>query len=127
MPANGSDAGTVQEIDETLSRIFLRRDTDLADRLISEDFVAITPSGVVGGKDLEMRIVERGGSGGTPVEEIDVDEVVVRVHGDSALVVSRFTYKLEGEEPKQNRSCRAYVKRDGRWLAAMAQSTPIAG
>ena len=54
-----------------------------------------------------------------------LDETVVRVYGDTAVVTGRATATgtISGEPYPRIRYTRVYVKRDGRWKVALFQQT----
>lgn len=60
---------------------------------------------------------------------LTLDDVAVRVYGDAAALTGRErqTAKYEGQDiPAQFRETQIYVRRDGCWLLADLQLSPIA-
>ena len=69
-------------------------------------------------------------AGKTTYEAFDVDDLAVRIYGETAVVTGRSTPKgrnAKGEPIRgQYRFLRVWVKRDGRWQAVAFQGTRIA-
>jgi ketosteroid isomerase-like protein len=61
------------------------------------------------------------------LEELRIDELNVRVYGDTAVVTGRTTAKTGGASPVSLalRFTDVFVRRDGRWLAVASQATRI--
>jgi ketosteroid isomerase-like protein len=68
-------------------------------------------------------------SGTRRLQSFDIDDVRVRVYGDTAVVMSRG--RLKGQRDgqafdRQARGLNVYIKRKGRWQLVDAQATRIA-
>ena len=63
-----------------------------------------------------------------PIESFTVDDVSVRVFGDSAVVTGRTTVTVGGTSPVtvKLRFTDVFIRRSGRWLAVASQATSIA-
>ena len=68
--------------------------------------------------------------GQSPYDAYDVDDMKIRVYGDTAVVTARTTPKGRDSKGKpitgQYRYLRVWAKRDGQWRAVAFQGTRIA-
>lgn len=116
----------VKKLDTERVQALLRSDTTTLERIISDDYTNTNNSGQVLTKAQLMAEVK---SGDLKYETIDIDDVQVRVYGDTAVFTGRATVKgaRKGEDISgQNRLTRVYVKQQGRWQLVAQQSTRIA-
>jgi ketosteroid isomerase-like protein len=119
------NAGTVE--DEPLKRTGgwagaeLRGDATFLADVLTEDFIGIGPLGFM----LTKRDwLERHRSGDLTYTAFELDEVGVRVYGDTALVTCRQTQQATyrgASTPGQLRASLMWVKQGGRWRLAGLQ------
>jgi len=103
-----------------------RNDADAFDRLSTADYTFVNPAGKVWNKTQYLELIR---SGTLKVESYTIDEETIRFYGNTAVVIYRSTPKgtFKGQEliTNQRRVTTIFIKRDGRWLTAGRQSTPI--
>jgi ketosteroid isomerase-like protein len=101
----------------------VQRDPQFSQRTLAEDYMAITPLGqvITKGDTIAARR-----SGQLRYESIEINDVVVRLYGNTAIVTARANVKgvdLGEEFNGAYRFTRVWVRRNGRWLAASYQAT----
>jgi len=142
-PKNNSELA-IKTLERELEAALLKGDSSTLDRILADDYIEINPQGDVR-KKADLMTVARAMSAGPRGVSIgpdtSVDELTVRLHGDSALVVGRTTiryqfmeYQTTGPQKQtqnpvtidQQRFIRTYVKTSGRWQLVAWQTTAIA-
>lgn len=101
----------------------LRRDSDFSVRILSEDYVAITPLGQVTTK---QETISARRSGQLRYEAMNITDMVVRVFGDTAIVTARAEVKghqLGEDFSGPYRYTRVWVRRNGQWQTVSYQAT----
>jgi ketosteroid isomerase-like protein len=126
----------VRELEAQLSRAVVRGDRSLYERVLAADFTHTSHSGKFKTRAewmAEDKVENRQGkpqAGKTTYEAFDVDDLAVRIYGETAVVTGRSTPKgrnAKGEPMRgQYRFLRVWVQRDGRWQAVAFQGTRIA-
>ncbi len=120
------EQGTIREIVEIerqTKEATLRRDADFPQRMLADDYVAISPLGQVTTK---KEAISARRSGQLRYENIDVSDMVVRLYGDTAIVTARADVKghqLGEDFSGPYRYTRVWVRRSGRWQAVSYQAT----
>jgi ketosteroid isomerase-like protein len=127
----------IRELEAQLSRAVVAGDRGLFDRVLASDFTHTSHSGQFKTRAewmAEDKVDSRQGrppAGKTTYEAFDVDDLAVRIYGETAVVTGRSIPKgrtTKGEPIRgQYRFLRVWVKRDGRWQAVAFQGTRIAG
>jgi ketosteroid isomerase-like protein len=114
---------TKMEEDRVLAGV--RKDVAVIAAVTAEDYVQIDLDGNVRDKAAALRRIE---STGIQLRSNSVDQMVVRIFGDTALVTGRSTPKgiIDGKDFPPIRYSRLYVKRKGHWQVVMFQMTRIA-
>jgi ketosteroid isomerase-like protein len=125
----------VRELEAQLSRAVVKGDRGIFDRVLASDFTHTSHSGKFKTRAewmAEDKVDSRQGkpqAGKTTYEAFDVDDLAVRIYGETAVVTGRSTPKgrtAKGEPIRgQYRFLRVWVKRDGRWQAVAFQGTRI--
>lgn len=119
---------TVQAIlqaEQAWTAAFLHLDLDTIDQLMADDYTIIQPGGVVLGKAetlASLRSEQRQWASAVS------DDHHVRVYGDTAIVIGRWTAKGVNHGVAfdyQARYTAVWVKRTGRWQMVADQSTEI--
>ena len=103
-----------------------KNDTAALERIWADDFTFTNSSGEVQTKAQRLAEIK---SGELKFESIRIDDVQVRVYGDTAVVTGRGTVKGQrrGQDlTGQSRSTSVYVKKQGRWQVVATQITRIA-
>jgi hypothetical protein len=140
-PAGREDGGErgpdreVRELEDQFTRAAVRGDRAFYERVLADDFTHTSHSGVF--KTRAQWLAEaKGGDqaeakpGTTHYEALDVDDLAVRVYGETAVVTGRTTPRgttAKGQPMTgRYRFLRVWVKRRGRWQAVAFQGTRIA-
>jgi ketosteroid isomerase-like protein len=140
-PAGREDGGErgsereVRELEGQFARAAVRGDRAFYERALADDFTHTSHSGVF--KTRAQWLAEaKGGDpaeakpGTTHYEALDVDDLAVRVYGDTAVVTGRTTPRgttAKGQPMTgRYRFLRVWVKRQGRWQAVAFEGTRIA-
>ena len=113
----------IVDIERQTKEATLRRDADFPQRMLADDYVAISPLGQVTTK---KEAVSARRSGQLRYENIDVSDMVVRLYGDTAIVTARADVKghqLGEDFSGPYRYTRVWVRRAGRWQAVSYQAT----
>jgi hypothetical protein len=120
------DQDTVREIldlERQAKEAAVHRDPAFSQRILADDYVAITPLGQVITK---ADTVAARRSGQLRYDSIEISDIMVRVYGNTAVVTARAAVKgidLGEEFNGSYRFTRVWVRRSGRWLAASYQAT----
>lgn len=123
--ADSGDPATValiRKLDAERIDAGLRKDVAAIDAATAEDYVQIDMSGNIRDKATQMK---RLGSSEVNMTSNTLDEVAIRVYGDTAVVTGRATAvgTIRGEPYPRIRFTRIYVKRDGTWKVVLYQQT----
>lgn len=109
------------KLDRELIDAAVRNDRAVLDKAALDRAVFINPAGGV---------QEKGDTSGPKLESIQTEDVQVRVHGDTAIVIGRANVKGRFEDGRDisgaYRYMRVMVKQQGQWRVAATQITPIA-
>ena len=100
-------------------------DLDALDEMLAEDYLQIRPDGSVIGKQAAMQSYR---SGNRRWDHAESDQHQVSVRGEVAILIGRWIGKGENDGERFDYTARfmaIYVKRDGNWLLAADQSTPL--
>jgi ketosteroid isomerase-like protein len=95
------------------------RNTGEFDRILAEDFLCSQPDGSLVDKRTFLDQVARS----SPLRELSIDDVRVRILGDVALIHAATAYALAGGERRHGRYTDVWARRNGRWLAVSAHVT----
>jgi hypothetical protein len=123
---DSADQTTIREIVEMerqAREASIRRDAEFSQRTLAEDYVAITPLGMVTTK---QDTVSARKNGQLRYDTINVSDMVVRVYGDTAVVTARADVKghqLGEDFSGPYRYTRIWVRRTGHWQAVSYQAT----
>jgi ketosteroid isomerase-like protein len=104
-----------------------RNDISFLENLEAPDYLFIDPAGMVHTREEDLAIAR---SGDLKIESMNIDEMKVRVYGDTAVVTGQSTVK--GAFKTQDISGKyrwtdVFVKRNGKWQLVNAQLTPVQG
>jgi Domain of unknown function (DUF4440) len=111
----------IAKLDRELMDAVIRNDQTLMERIALERYVFINP---VGG------VQERGDTRGPKIESIQTEDVQVRLHGDTAILIGRANVKGRFDNGPDisgpYRYMRVFIKEQGQWRLAAVQITRIA-
>lgn len=116
----------VLRLEQERNKALLRGDTATTARLLADDFIEITATGKI---RTRAQILAEFESGEMKFDSRKVDEIKVRVYGNTAVVNARVARKgrYKGQEFNDEAwYTRVYIKRDGQWRAVVHQVTRIA-
>jgi ketosteroid isomerase-like protein len=113
----------IQELERQAKDASVHRDAAFAERMLADDYVAITPLGqvITKGDTIAARR-----SGQLRYDSIDISDMVVRVYGNTAVVTARAEVKGKdlGEEfSVPYRYTRVWIRRSGHWQTVSYQAT----
>ena len=106
-------------------------DAKALDRLLARDYLEVSPLGEVDPRDKVLGFYDPAQKPPASVmtTTANVDEVSVREHGDTAIVVARFNYAMtskgEAMPPRSIRATLVCLREVGAWRVASAQYTSI--
>ena len=124
--ANSEDThGQLMKLGDELAAAEQRGDIAFLDRTLVDDFLLIGPRGFVLNKE---EWLARYKSGALQPGTNQRDQVQLRIYGEAAIVTAHETAtgSYEGHEFRNElRSARVFVKRNGHWLLAHAQLSPV--
>ena len=122
-----AEAALIRKMEDDRIQAGVRKDVDAIAAATADDYVQIDFDGTVRNKTEAMSRIR---SSAIQLQANVVDDMLVRIYGDTAVVSGRATPKgtLNGRDyTAPMRYSRVYVKRDGRWQVVMFQLTRIAG
>lgn len=119
-------AAELTQIEHRLVKAWLESDRKTVDSILASDWSVIDLTGHVLTKEQVMKEL---GSGDRRIESGSVDDLRVRVFGNTAVVTGRSelsgTYQGKRASVTQ-RFTDVFVKRNGRWQAVASQGTQVA-
>jgi ketosteroid isomerase-like protein len=125
-PPASSGQGTIRqilELERQSKEAAIRRDASFSERMLAEDYVAISPLGQVTTKSQSITARK---NAQLHYDSMDISEMAVRVYGDTAIVTARADVKGKdlGEDfSGPYRFTRVWVKRNGQWQTVSYQAT----
>jgi ketosteroid isomerase-like protein len=123
---DSSEQETIRQIvdmERQAKEASLHRDADFSLRTLADDYVAITPLGMVTTKE---EAVSARRSAQLRYESINITDMVVRLYGDTAVVTARADVKghqLGEDFSGPYRYTRIWVRRNGHWQTVSYQAT----
>jgi ketosteroid isomerase-like protein len=113
----GTVEQTITKIEQDWGNALVKADVGWIDGLIADDYMLVDPDGNLVPKaqgDADLK------SGAQHFDSFKLDDLVVHVHGDTAvafgLETEKSTYK-GADSSGQYRFTDVFVKRDGKWMA----------
>jgi len=124
-PTNTGDEESIKFLEEAWVNAILHKDIKALNYVMADDFGGIGPNGCRYTKKEAITDIE---SGSYVVESMVLDNVKVRVYGDTAVVT--FYQDEKSKFGDENRSgyytfTDVWVRRDGAWKAVASQGTPV--
>ena len=116
----------LKQLEKQRTEALMKGDAGFLDRTTADDYTMITSSGQLRTKGKMMGDLK---SGEVTFQSADVDDLEVRIYGDTAVVTGRHTQKAQSagnDISGQYRFTRVYVKQKGQWKAVAYQATRIA-
>jgi ketosteroid isomerase-like protein len=125
----------IRDMEAAFARAVVEGDRAFYDRVLADDFTHTSHSGAFKTRAefmAENKFGEKGDSQGgrTRYDSYDVDQLAVRIYGDTAVVTGRTSPRGRTAQGQpitgQYRYLRVWVKRQGRWQAVAFQGTRAA-
>ena len=126
----------IRELEAQFGRAVVAGDRSFYERVLAADFIHTSHSGQFKTREAwmaENKFENRPGKpqpGKTYYEALDIDDLAVRIYGETAVVTGRSTPKgrtAKGEPIRgRYRFLRVWVKRGGRWQVVAFEGTRIA-
>lgn len=109
-----------------LTRAELQRDLATLERLLAGDYVGVDPSGALLDRE---QVLDTYREGLVVLKKLESDELVVRLLGDTGIIVGRSN--ISGVTPEQSfqgefRFTDVYLRRAGEWQLVSSHTTPMA-
>ena len=125
----GKDERSIRDLEQTYRNAVVRQDVAALDRILADDFVATSSRGEVRSKAQEIADIKPAEHSDDFVTEgFELDDIKVRIFGNTAIVTGRSTLKVKYKGRSNTtlfRYTRVYVKRKGNWQAVAQQLTRL--
>lgn len=111
------------KVERDFAAAVLSNDVDVIGKFLTDDWAIVDADGGVIDKARFLGAIK---SGTLVHEEMELDDMTVRAHGDSAVVttITSTKGKFAGREfATQERATDFFVKRNGRWQCVFSQLT----
>jgi ketosteroid isomerase-like protein len=111
------------KVERDFATAVLSNDVDAIGKFLTDDWAIVDADGGVIDKAHFLSVIK---SGTLVHEEMELDDLTVRAHGDSGVVttITSTKGKFAGQEfTTQERATDFFVKRDGRWQCVFSQLT----
>lgn len=133
--SQGQDATKGDDPRETLKRLerewgdaIVKRDPATIDRIIADDYILTSPEGRLVTKAQILKTFRGPGDPSFVVMDVGLEEMTIRIFGETALVSSRFALKVQSEGRTIETPFRhtdVFVKQKGGWRCESRQATRI--
>ena len=114
-----SDLEILQDLNRGFIRSVRLSDVGWFDRNLSEDFLNSNADGTLAGRAAFLRQI----APPCPVSNFDVEDVRIRILGDTAIIHGRTTYTKPNGQAAAGRYTDVWVRRAGEWLCVSAHVT----
>jgi len=116
-----TDQATLEALNREYIRSVSEADVPWFDAHLSQDFVNSNPDG---------SLVDRAGflaqiGRGSTVKNLGIEDVLIRVLGDVALIHARTTYTKPDHQPGGGRYTDVWARRGDRWVCIAANVTRV--
>jgi ketosteroid isomerase-like protein len=111
------------KVEKEFAKAVLSNDAEAIGKFLTDDWAIVDADGGVIDKARFLSVIK---SGTLVHEEMELDDMTVRAHGDSAVVttITSTKGKFAGQGfTAQERATDFFVKRDGRWQCLFSQLT----
>lgn len=120
----------VRDAERSYAEAVLRQDVPTLERLLADDFIATSSRGEVRNKSQEIDDIKPSSKPDPDyaMEDFKLDDVNVRIFGETAIVTGRSTLKVSYKGQSGTslfRYTRVYAKRKGRWQVVAQQLTRL--
>jgi ketosteroid isomerase-like protein len=124
--ADSSTKEALIKIEHDWVDVMVRADAAAWSRYIADEWILTTPKGTFVTKPMTQADLKEGA---LRIESFRLDDVKVRVYGDTAVVLGLITEKTKFRDKDtsgQRRFTDVFVKRDGRWQAVASHESDVA-
>lgn len=115
----------LREVYTALTRAELQRDVPMLERLLADEYLGVDPAGDL----LDRRhVLETYTEGRVVLKKLESDELVVRLFGDTGVIVGRSHISgvtPEGRFQGEFRFTDVYLRREGEWQLVSSHTTPL--
>ncbi|HXJ78992.1 MAG TPA: nuclear transport factor 2 family protein [Candidatus Methylomirabilis sp.] len=116
-----TDQATLEALNQEYIRSVSEADVKWFDANLANDFVNSNP---------DCSLVDRAGflaqiARGSTVKNLDIEDVLIRVLGDVALIHARTTYTKADGQPGAGRYTDVWARRGNRWVCIAANVTRL--
>ena len=113
----------ILRMEKDFGQAVIKNDSDAVGQFLTDDWIIIDPDGGVIDKARFLGVIK---SGALTHEQMDSDDVRIRIYGDTATAtaLTRTKGKFMGQDfTTQERATDVLVKKDGRWQIVFSQLT----
>ena len=114
-----SDLEILQELNQGFIRSVRMSDVAWFDRNLAADFLNSNADGTLVDRAAFLRQI----GAPCPVADFSVEDVRIRILGDTAIAHGRTTYTKPGGQPAAGRYTDVWVRQAGRWVCVSADVT----
>ena len=107
----------LMQMEHDWSAAYLSHDVSVVDRILADDFIGTDGRGIMTDKEQEMEDARSENPNRKVLSEA-IDDLKVRIYGDTAVVNGRTTEKIQAGSKElviQYRRTDVFVKRNARW------------
>jgi ketosteroid isomerase-like protein len=122
--AQSDEALRLAALERDLVAAIGRKDLAAYDRIVADDY---TVQDIAGKTLTKPEIMASYRSGARGYRDLEIEDVVARIYGDTAVVTARTRgFRIENgqETPNRVRYMRVYARRGGMWKAVAQMSAP---
>ena len=130
-PASGMGVKSVEDtliqVEHDWGNALLKADVAAWSRFLGDDWVLTYSDGTLVNKPMALADLKEGA---LRIESFQLDDVKVRVYGDTAVVTGQITEKSKFRDKDTSgvrRFTDVFVKRDGRWQAVASHESDVSG
>jgi ketosteroid isomerase-like protein len=113
----------ILNVERDFAQAVIKNDAEAVGQFLSDDWIIIDPDGGVIDKARFLGVIK---SGALTHEQMDSDDVRIRIYGDTAIAtaLTRTKGKFMGQDfTTQERATDVLVKKNGRWRVVFSQLT----
>lgn len=120
-----AEVAAIRRMESDRLQAGVRKDVDAISRATADDYMQIDADGNILDKTATLQRIR---SSYAQLHATPVDDMVVRLYGNTAVVTGRATPKgtIDGKATRPIRYTRVYVRRGGQWRVVLFQQTRVA-
>ena len=120
-----ADERELTKIENDWGESYIKRDPSFAERIATDDFIFVGADGNIVEKSNYVRSIK----GSTVFKQFKIDDLKIRIYGDTAIVIGCATITSKAGPSDVSRRYAftdVFVKETGEWKAVSGHVTPIA-